>query len=329
MFSTLAVAQLDSTDSFDYSKFGDAEGVKRFCNQKVINQTPTRVLSLGYDQQLSFLMPFIPVSAMLPAMQDFSISSLSVLRAQVNIPVVSTNKVIWQLGANYWGSKFKIENPGNNLFAKTLQSHFLVSAGLNSTLFKPLNEKNFLIIQTSADLNGVFHSIKDLRNNAITWSGTFIYGWKFSENNMIGTGMARTYRAGRILHVPVLLWNKTFTDKWGMELLLPARGHLRYNFSTSSMLQVGFELEGNQFWMNLANSPKGEIYLQRGELKPRLMWDKKLSGFIWFNAQAGLRYNWRFDGMNQYNGSKDNQRYFMSSLGNPLYFSFSLSFVTP
>lgn len=127
----------------------------------------------------------------------------------------------------------------------------------------------------------------------------------------------------------VFLWNKTFNDKWGMELLLPARGHLRYNFSTSSMLQVGFELEGNQFWMNLANSPKGEIYLQRGELKPRLMWDRKLAGFIWFNAQAGLRYNWRFDGMNQYNGSKDNERYFMSSLGNPLYFSFSLSFVSP
>jgi len=327
--SAIAVAQIDSTENFDYSKFGDAEGVKRFCNQKVVNQTPTRIVSIGYDRQSSFEMPSIPVSAMLPAMQNFSVKNLSVLRAQVNIPVVSTNKVIWQIGANYWGSRFNLENPGSNLFAKTLQSHFLASAGVNSTLFKPLNEKNFLIIQASADVNGIFHTLKDVNKNALTWSGTIVYGWKISENNMVGTGIARTYRAGRILHVPVFLWNKTFNDKWGMELLLPARGHLRYNFSTSSMLQAGFELEGNQFWMSLSNSPMGELYLQRGELKPRLMWDKKLAGFIWFNAQAGLRYNWRFDGMNQYNGSKDNQRYFMSSMGNPLYFSFSLSFVSP
>ncbi len=31
--SAIAVAQIDSTENFDYSKFGDAEGVKRFCNQ--------------------------------------------------------------------------------------------------------------------------------------------------------------------------------------------------------------------------------------------------------------------------------------------------------
>lgn len=136
-------AQIDSTDTFDYSKFGDAEGVKRFCNQKVVNQTPTRIVSIGYDRQSSFEMPSIPVSAMLPAMQNFSVKNLSALRAQVNIPVVSTNKVIWQVGANYWGSRFNLENPGSNLFAKTLQSHFLASAGVNSTLFKPLNEKNF------------------------------------------------------------------------------------------------------------------------------------------------------------------------------------------
>jgi hypothetical protein len=37
---------------------------------------------------------------------------------------------------------------------------------------------------------------------------------------MIGTGLARTYRAGQLMHLPVLFWNKTFNDKWGMELLL-------------------------------------------------------------------------------------------------------------
>lgn len=327
--SAAVQAQQDSTETFDYSQFGDAEGVKRYCNQKVLNQTPTRIVSIGYERQGEFHMPGVPVSAMLPAMQDFHVNAVSSIRAQVSIPVVATNKVIWQLGASYWGSRFAMANPGTNLFTKALNTHTMTSAGVNTTVFKPLNEKNFLILQASVDANGIFHEIGDVNGKAITVSGTAVYGWKTSEKNMIGTGIARTYRAGQLIHVPVLLWNRTFNDHWGMELLLPARGHLRYNFSTSSMLQLGFELEGNQFWMNLANSPRGTAYIQRGELKPRIMWDRKLAGFIWLNAQAGLRQNWRFDVMNEYNAKDEKLRYFSSNLGNPMYFSISLSFVTP
>lgn len=327
--STIGIAQEDTTEVFDYSKFGDAQGVKRYCTQKVANQTPQRIVHLGYESAGSFQMPGVPLSAMLPAMQNFTVNRVSAIRAQVNIPVVSTNKIIWQLGANYWGSNFNIENPGTNLFAKELNNNSMTSAGINSTIFKPLNEKNFLILQASVDANGIFKSMSDINGKSLTLSATAIYGWKTSEKNMIGTGIARTYRAGQLIHVPVLFWNKTFNDRWGMELLLPAKGHLRYNFSTSNMLQAGFELEGNQFSMRLPNSQNGTVFIQRGEFKPRIMWDKKISGFIWFNLQAGLRYNWRFDVMNQYDAKKDNQRYFSSKLGNPMFFNFSLNFVSP
>jgi hypothetical protein len=322
-------AQEDSTEVFDYSMFGDAQGVKRYCNQKVLNQTPQRIISIGLEQLGGFVVPDLPLSAMLPAMQSFSATGMRALKAQVNIPVVSTNKIIWQLGANYWGSRISIQNPGTHPIASRLSTQSLISTGINTTLFKPLNEKNFLIVQASADFNGIFEELNAINTKALTVSGSAIYGWKLSEKNMLGIGLARTYRAGQIMHLPVVLWNKTFNDKWGMELLLPARGHLRYNFSTASIVQLGFELEGNQFWMRLPGSANGAIFIQRGELKPRIMWDKKLTGFLWFNAQVGLRYNWRFDGMDVYDGKKLNQRYFTSALGNPMYVGFSLNFVSP
>jgi hypothetical protein len=100
----------------------------------------------------------------------------------------------------------------------------------------------------------MFENANAIQNKAITLSGTVIYGWKTSEKNMIGAGLARTYRAGQLMHLPVLFWNKTFNDKWGMELLLPARGFVRYNFSTTSMLQAGFELEGNEAVINRQSS---------------------------------------------------------------------------
>jgi hypothetical protein len=324
-----AFAQEDTTEVFDYSKFGDAEGVKRFCTQKVLNQSAQRIVSFGYEYHGGFSMPDVRLDYVLPASQNFTVNNVAALRAQVNIPVISTNKFIWQLGANYWGSKYNIENPGTDLFAKILHEGTMTSAGINSTIINPLNEKNFLIIQGSADANGIFKNLSEVNGKSITFSATAIYGWKTSEKNMIGTGLARTYRAGQIIHLPVLFWNKTFNDKWGMELLLPARGFLRYNVSTTNMFQVGFELEGNQFWMNLLNSKNGSVFIQRGEVKPRIMWDKKISGFIWLNAQAGLRYNYRFDVMNEYDARKESLRYFTSNLGNPFYLNISLNLVSP
>jgi hypothetical protein len=330
-FATIAKAQTDTTEVFeDYSQYGEAEGVVRYCTQKVLNQTPQRIISIGYDYNAGFHMPGIRVSESIPSItQDLHVNQVSMLRAQVNVPVIATTKLIWQLGANYWSSQFAFENDKNNSFAKTLQANALVSTGINSTIFKPLNDRNFFIFQASADLNGIFPKLGDINAKALTLSTTGIYGWKTSETNMIGTGIARTYRAGRLIYVPVLLWNKTFNDRWGMELLLPAKGFVRYNFSTSSMLQAGFELEGNQFYTNLPQSKNGAAYIQRGEFKPRIMWDKKITGFLWFNVQAGLRYNYRFDVVNKYDGKEDMDRFFTSKLGNPMYVNFSLNFVSP
>ena len=321
-------SQTDTIDNIDYSNFGDADGVKRFCTQKVLNQTPQRIISLGFEQYGAFEMPGVSfLTRQAPA--QININQVNAIRAQVNVPVISTNKLIWQMGVNYWSSKFNVANPNVNEFATALSNNALLTAGLNTTVFKPLNEKNFLIFQASADVNGLFENVNDIQNKAMTASGTIIYGWKTSEKNMIGAGLARTYRAGRLLHVPVLFWNKTFNDKWGMELLLPARGFVRYNFSTTSMLQAGFELEGNQFLVRLPQTLSINTYIQRGEVKPRIMWDKKLTGFLWLNAQAGLRYNYRFDVVNRYDAMEESQRFFSSNLGNPLFFNISLNFVSP
>ena len=328
--SFLSFSQTDSTEVLeDYSNYGEPEGVKRYATQKVLNQTPQKIISFGYEYNGEFHMPGIRIAESVSILEDKHVSQVNVFKAQLNIPVVATNKIIWQLGANYWGSQFQVENPGSNAFAKLLNQSSLISAGINSTIFKPLNETNFMIFQASADVNGLFNQQAKVTSNALTLSATAIYGWKKSENNMIGTGIARTYRAGRLIYVPVLFWNKTFNDKWGMELLLPARGFVRYNFSTTSMLQAGFELEGNQYVMQLPSTMGRNAYIQRGEVKPRIMWDKKLTGFLWINAQAGLRYNYRFDVVNRYDAREDSQRFFSSNLGNPLFFNISLNFVSP
>jgi hypothetical protein len=319
---------LNNEELIDYSQFGDASGVRRYATQKVINQSPTRIVSFGYEYHGGFQMTDVPQDLTAQDPADYTVRRMSGFRAQLNLPVVSNDKIIWQVGANYWGSYFLFKETTSSAFEKSLQNNGLHTMGLQTTIFKPLDEKRWLVIQAAGDINSSFSRFSDISSKALTISGTAIYGWKYSEKNMMGIGIARTYRAGALLHVPVLFWNKTFNDQYGMELLLPARGFVRRNFSTTSMLQMGYELEGNQFHIPGAG-PSGDLFLQRGEMKPKLMWDQKISGYIWLNIQAGMRLNWRFDAMNKQGSREKSDQFYAGRLTNPVFVAVSLNFVSP
>src|SRR5690606_24890195 len=102
-------------------------------------------------------------------------------------------------------------------------------------------------------------------------------------------------------YIPVLMYNWTsVNNKWGTEMLLPARGHVRYTVNPRSMLFAGFELEGNSFRIGnqgaaLQDPQFNDLEIRRSELRFRLMYERQLSGFIWLSAQAGYRYNYSYD----------------------------------
>jgi hypothetical protein len=142
---------------------------------------------------------------------------------------------------------------------------------------------------------------------------------------MWGVGLARTYRLGGLIHVPVLLYNRTFNPKWGVEALFPAKVSLRRNFGTNSILQLGYELEGNAYFLGKADGG----YLRRGEIKPRITFDRQVTGFLWLSLQAGYRINYRFDVFDTQNPMANERPRLENHVLNPFYFNVSLNFVSP
>lgn len=325
-FNSAAFSQVqDTTDAIDYSKFGDAEKVQRYCTPKILNQTPQKVWSVGFEYQTGFEMPLVYKAIPTDITKNTTVNSVPSFRGMVNIPVISKDKIVWQMGGSFYSQQFKTA-ANSDAFANKINKTAFVSSGINTTIFKPFNEKNFLIAQAQVDANGLFDNFSSINSKAFTTSTSIIYGWKKSDNNMVGFGLSRSYRAGRLMYFPVLLWNKTFTnEKWGMEILLPARGHVRYRPNAKNIFQLGYELEGNQFVANINNQ---DIFIQRGELKPRLMWDTKLSNYYWLNLQVGYRINWRFEAVDKYNGKLENL-VLSSKLANPFYFGVNINFATP
>ncbi len=339
---------------YDQVDFAD-QSARRYCSPKIEGLSPAKLISIGYDYQGGY---GLGAGAFTNKASDYSWTPDSVnvlnsrgLRLGFNIPVISRTNLVWQMGANYWEQRYAIEGlngePINSPhpLIQSLQENGLRTLGVNTTLFKPLDDRRFLLFQGSADLNGDFSLPGLMPLKYLKYSAALIYGIRPNEKKQWGLGIARTYRVGELNYIPVFLFNWTDrSNKWGSEILFPARAHVRYTFNPRNMLFGGFELEGQSY--RLWDSPsmmsynlRGEdLEIRRGEIRLRAMYEFSLKDFVWMSVQAGYRINYRYEvdrlvgGQEIYRafGLLSDAPYVMENrLGNPLYFQVSVNLVSP
>ncbi len=340
----------EDEDEEDYSMYDDLDftdgGTKRFCTSKIVGLSPQKLISIGYDVQGSqtltagSLNNFDPAIGEQTRTYDFSHG----LRFAANIPVISRNDIIVQAGVNHWRHSYV--SSGSELTVldhplhQVLENDGLQTTGINTTIFKPLNETQFLLFQGSMDINGNYDYDNFQSPRHARYSAAALWGKKPKDNKQWAIGVSRTYRAGELNYIPILLYNWTSPrGKWGTELLLPARGHVRYSFNARSMLFAGFELEGQSYRLNNnsdINWGRDFVELRRSELRFRLMYERSLVNFIWLSVQAGYRVNYLYDldelddGREFYRGFFGDQPYFATNdLSNPWYFNISINLVSP
>ena len=321
MLSQLAQSQIAAL-------VAEADSAKpRFATQKVLNQSPLKAISLGYEYHGEHDLRVTPGVA--PYQNNYTVKKVGGMRGHINIPVLISEKTILTVRAQYWGSNYNIK--GNEAGAlnpaiEKLNAHGLQSAGLVTTLFKPLNKKQLIIAQFEFLLSGSYGSWNEISSDGITLGGSVFFAWKLNEKTILGPGLGRTYRMGRPIIIPLVYWYQTFNEKWGVEIALPARGYLRRNVNSKSFMMLGYELEGNQYQVSAAGS---ELFLQRGEIKPRVQYERQLVKSIWLSAQAGMRINGRFDFVNKYNAKDAVNTVYRTIPANPFYFNISINLVKP
>jgi len=335
-------AQVDETEDefedFDISAYETAGGpVKVFCNNKVAGQSPTQLISIAYDVQLN---NELTASAVAGRQENTApINSITGFNIVSNFPILSRNNILINFGLNYMQSTFNYgEDPiYENPLLQNLREHTLRSINANFTIFKPLNAKNFLLAQVAAELNGDY-SFSNFQSLQYTrFPIALMYGWKMNDRTMFGIGGSRTYLGGALNYLPVIYYYKTFSEKWGLEALAPARAFLRYRFNSQSLMTLGYQIQGATYRLNnfstyaLPEIAEDNIELRRSELRFRLSYDRSLKDFIWFSFQAGYRVNWLFnaDQGEFFRGFDESDFYMENELTNPLFFQFSVSLVSP
>jgi Domain of unknown function (DUF6268) len=277
---------------------------KAYCNPLVAGQPSTKTLSLLYEIQPVHSGPTKFPLSLLPVEYTTNSSPAHSIRLNFTRNIVVKPKLYMSISAGYWFSSFNVTNANNNQFATMLQQSRFHSITAGSNIFKPLNEKNFILLNLSLEMNGNNALFKNLSGKNILAGGAAIYGWKKGFTRMWGVGFFRGYRLGKVIHVPAVLYNQSFNKKWGVDALLPARASFRYRASASMLWLMGYELEGTQFAIQNSNTFFNNTFFQRGEIRPRIGLEKQLNKTWAFTANACLRVNGRFDVSSDYNGEK-------------------------
>lgn len=338
----LAQQALAQDEEFDMSAFEPMDDAKMFCNNKVNGLSPTKLLSISFDWMGANTWESTPGDAFPEGMGEGSENSNfarnSGLRIETNYPIISNNSLIVNAYVNYWESRYALDGNESPVVGGLLEDSPLRTSVLGALIFKPLDEKHFMIFQVEGALNGNYN-FSDISPDfgKTKFSGAVLYGWKTNDNTNVAVGVTRTYRGGRALHIPILMLNKTFNKKWGVEMLLPARGALRRNFSAKSIVTLGYELEGQSYHLQGrdgqslspmfgATGMDNDWELRKSEIRARLSWDKSISDFIWFNVQAGAMVPYRMD-IDQMASTNDS--WVNNSPGIPFYFRVGLQMVSP
>jgi hypothetical protein len=340
-FATVSFSQIDSTyveEEEDYSMYDDVEDVGEittYCSPKIFDLSPNRFLSLGYDVAGSGTLKTTDEGAYLPdddvARNDQSQLNYHGLRVNANIPVISKSKFVWQVGGGFNQARIntnQIANAGDHNQLLDELDEGLTSINLNTTLFKPLGEKNFLILLLLAEQNGNYKfgssgSGPDLANTK--YSATGLWGKRPHDRLQWGVGVSRTYRAGELNYIPVVMYNFTAENrKWGTEILFPAKAFYRRKIDSRNILLAGYELEGTSYRLYNTNFTGQNLELRRSEIRARIDYQKQIKGFVWMGIQAGaiLNYSYNIDDLT----ATDNKDFYRGFFGDQTFaFSNTLS----
>ena len=354
--STPVFAQTDGIedDDIDWSLYEDLgfedESMKRYANAKIEGLSPAKLISIGYDFQGTYSIEAGELEMADGTIVDggdaMQVNSTAGIRAGFNLPVVSQNNLVWQMGANYWNTSYNYaEAPisSDNPLHQTLSEHGLRTSGINTTIYKPLDDTQFILFQGSADMSGTY-GVSAMPAQYLKYSAAALWGKRPTEKKQWGFGLARTYRVGELNYIPVILYNTTSANnKWGTEALFPARVHVRRTINPRNMVFLGYELQGQSFRMHeflpgfdLRNE---DLEIRRGEIRVRAVYEFSLKDFIWMSIQAGYRIDYRFD-VDRLVSGPDIYRAFglidgtpayvqMNGLTNPFYVNISVNLVSP
>ena len=241
------------------------------------------------------------------------------------------------LGFNYEKAQYNFERrPESPRFPlyDVIDDRNLRTIGSQLVVLRPIDGRRYFLIRAKGELTGDYKS-RDRQlplTKYLRYSAEAFYGWKRSPRESIAIGAQYGYTFGRISIFPGVIYNRTWSDQWGFEGLLPAKARVRYNLNAQTLFYGGYEVQGNAYTVNLGtlgDPVVGDAHeLRRTDIAAKFRAERELLPFLWVAVDAGYRHYVSFRVFDEPGIRTTGNRLIDSSLGNSGFIGLEL-FVTP
>jgi hypothetical protein len=319
--------------------------VKTYCKPRIIGMSPNKIMSIGYDYEFGQTLKSSDKGMFDPkANTEFkdttTFNNVRGWRLSLKAPIINKPKIIWQFGINYWSINYEKDHTTYLGTASNFGSELqrLTTAGIFTSIYKPLNAKAFVILQSSLDLNGDYTigNMQSLRY--LRYSGAAMYGRRVHDRKQWAIGVARGYNAGLANILPMLMFNYTTpNDKSGVEIMLPARAWYRYKLNKNNLFRTGCELEGASYHIGQISYLGSDVDLRRGQLRFKVEYQGQLYKSFWIALQTGyckiLNFNLDYiksDGKDQSRQFERDEPFYVmiNKLSDFMFLNLSINFVS-
>jgi len=253
---------------------------------------------------------------------------LSFVQFKLKIPILVKGRTKVLLGYKYFAEFYDFEIIRTD-FAQTLQTldkQSLKNTDYSVIISHTINESKYFHLRYKYAANGNFSSIFNFESKHSINSIMGIYGIRKSEDFEWGIGLVFSNSFRRNNLIPFMLYNRSFSDKWGIESLFPYNLFFRYNLNAKTIALFGVEYNSQSYRLAINDALQNTLdyAFNHSEVLCSVDIERHLTSWIWANLKLGYQFN--FD--NEFEAKSMNAANFQANQASGLFLNIGV-FVSP
>lgn len=208
---------------------------------------------------------------------------------KLRFPIVMKSKLTLLGGINIKKEFFDFDIPVEDQsgYYSELDRRFLNILGFSVIMKKPRTDKKFTYAFLNGSLNSNDISLTEIIDQ-LKITLAYVIVIDKSPITQIGYGGAFGYIFGGPAFYPVFIYNHTFTDRLGLEMMLPKSAKLRYTFSPEMHLLFTTEVNGASYYVrDVSIAGFTDVTFQRSAIGINLTFEREIYDWLWFGITGG------------------------------------------
>jgi hypothetical protein len=275
----------------------DEVELRCFCEPGVRYKSRTKGLEVTYGTMTNSV--FEPEEPTVLTQPYSSFENQQQFKFDLKFPLINRDQFKLFMGYRYFSEFYQFDQIGVD-FTETftmLDQRNLKSNSVTAIMIKPINETQYLVGRLAYSSNGNYQGW-------MNWDGKYgifnaLAAFTVKPNDFlewgVGVNVSSSFR--RTSFIPIVILNRTFNERWGLEAILPGFVFGRYNINTYNILLFGIEYDSRSYRMEVSNtgSTPFDYAFNRSAFQSSVRLEHRFAPWVWGNFKLGYQINFSSD----------------------------------